>query len=161
MRILGLFAVLALVAGLNGEAAYAQEAPPYGAPISFESAKKVMAAAEKEAMDNGWNVAITIVDSGGNVMMSQRFDNTSYGSLRISEGKARTAVEFRNATKVYHDMISEGGAGLRLLTVSDAIFLQGGVPLIENGMIVGGIGASGVTSSQDEQISMAGAAALN
>ena len=161
MRIFSLFAVLVITAGLYGGAVHAQETPPYGAPISYESAKKVMAAAEKEAMDNGWNVSITIVDSGGNVVMSQRFDNTSYGTLRISEGKARTAVEFRNPTKVYQDVIAAGGAGLRLLNVSDAIFLQGGVPLIEDGKIVGGIGASGVTADQDELVSMAGAAALN
>jgi glc operon protein GlcG len=154
------FAFLTLIAGLFSGIASAQETPPYGAPISYESAKKVMAAAEKEAMDNGWNVAITVLDSGGHVMLSQRFDNTSYGSLRISESKARTALEFRNATKVYQDTIAAGGAGLRLLSVPDAVFLQGGILIVEDGVIVGSIGASGVTSAQDEQVSLAGAAAV-
>lgn len=161
MKKLGSITILALIIGLSGSLASAQETPPYGAPITYESAKKVMAAAEKIAMDNGWNVAITIVDSGGHVMMSQRFDSVSFGSLRISEAKARAAVEFRNPTKVYHEVIAAGGAGLRLLTVPDAVFLQGGNLIVQDGVIVGGIGTSGVTSEQDEQISMAGAAAVN
>ena len=154
------FAFLSLFAVLFGGIASAQETPPYGAPISNESAKKVMAAAEKEAMDNGWNVAITILDSGGHVMMSQRFDNTPYGSIRISEAKARAAVEFKNPTKVYHEVIAAGGAGRRLLSVPDAVFLQGGNLIVQDGVIVGSIGTSGATSDQDEQTSMAGAAAV-
>ncbi|MEQ9449533.1 MAG: heme-binding protein [Rhodospirillaceae bacterium] len=145
---------------LVSNAASAQEAPAYGAPISFEAAKKVMAAAETEAMENGWNVAITVLDSGGHVVMKQRFDNTSYGSMRISEGKARTALEFRRPTKAFQDMISEGGSNMRLLSVPDLLFLQGGVLIVEDGLIVGSIGVSGVTSAQDEQIALAGAAAV-
>ena len=132
---------------------------PYGAPILLEAAKKVMAAAEAEAMKNNWGVAIAIVDSGGNLVMLQRLDNTQLSAVRIAEAKARTAVEFRRPTKVLEDAVAGGGVGLRVLTFGASV-AEGGVPIVSRGKIVGGIGVSGVASDQDAQVAQVGADAL-
>src|SRR5688572_18888720 len=102
----------------------AQVAPPstpYGAPISFQDAKKVMAAAEAEATRNGWAVAIAIVDSGGNLVMLERLDNAQLSGPRIAEAKARTSVEFRRPTKALEDAVAGGGIGLRVLTFGASV----------------------------------------
>jgi glc operon protein GlcG len=139
---------------------FAQTGPaPYGAPISLDAAKRAMAAAEAEARKNNWNVVITIVDSAGQVVLLQRLDNTQYASIGIATGKATTAVNFRRPTKALEDAIAGGGAGLRLLAVEGITPLEGGIPVIVDGKIIGGIGVSGVTSQQDAQIAAAGAAA--
>jgi glc operon protein GlcG len=102
---------------------------------------------------------ITIVDAGGHIVMTQRANNVQYASIRIAEGKARTAVEFRRPTKALEDTVATGGAGLRLLSVEGASLLEGGVPIVVDGKIIGGIGVSGVASKDDAAIAMAGAAA--
>ena len=132
---------------------------PYGMPIGFEAARKAMAAAEKEAAENNWNVAIAIVDSGGHLVMMHRLDGTQIASIRIAEGKARTALEFRRPTKALEDAVAGGGAGLRLLALEGVTPLEGGVLIQAGGRIVGAIGVSGVTSAQDAQIARAGAEA--
>jgi uncharacterized protein GlcG (DUF336 family) len=114
----------------------------YGAPITLDQAKKAMAAAEAKAKQNNWNVVISIVDSGGHMVMLQRLDGTQLASIRIADGKARTAVEFRRPTKALEDVIA------------------GGVPIVIDGKIVGGIGVSGVDSEDDAQIAQAGADAV-
>lgn len=144
-------------------AAHAQTAalpPAYGAPIALEQARKVMAAAEAEAMKNGWPVVITIVDSGGNAVMMHRLDNTQLGSLSIAHGKATTANNLRRSTKALEDVLAAGGAGLRLLSFPGAIPTEGGLPIVVDGRIVGAIGVSGVTSQQDGVVAKAGADAL-
>jgi glc operon protein GlcG len=154
---------------LSISTAFAQTAPapapaaapaPYGAPMSLETAKKAMAAAEAEAKKNNWGVVISIVDSAGQMLMLQRLDNTQYASIAIASGKATTAVNFRRPTKALEDAIAAGGAGLRLLRVDGVTPLEGGIPVIVDGKIVGGIGVSGVTSAQDAQVARAGADAL-
>ena len=144
--------------------ALAQQAPPppppYGAPISLEQAKKAMAGAEAEARKNNWNVVIAVVDSGGHLVMMQRLDNTQIGSIDIAQQKATTAVHFKRPTKAFQDLIAQGGANLRLLRVTNASPLEGGVPILVGGAVVGGIGVSGVTSQQDAQIAQAGADAI-
>jgi glc operon protein GlcG len=137
--------------------AQAAPPPPYGPSITLEAAKKAMAAAEAEATKNNWNVVITIVDAGGHVVMMQRANNTQYASIGIAEGKARTAVEFRRPTKALEDVIAGGGAGLRFLSVRAATPLEGGIPIVVDGKIIGGIGVSGVASKDDAQIARAGA----
>jgi glc operon protein GlcG len=132
----------------------------YGEPIRLEMAKKVMAAAEAKANQNNWNVAISIVDSGGHTVMLHRLDGTQLASIHIAEDKARTAVEFRRPTKALEDVIAEGGAGLRYLTVRGVNLMEGGIPIVFNGKIVGGIGVSGVDSKDDAQIAQAGADAV-
>jgi glc operon protein GlcG len=134
--------------------------PPYGAPITFDQAQKAMAAAQAEAIKNNWNVVIAIVDSGGHLVSLQRLDNTQYASIDIAKGKATTAVNFRRPSKALEDTIAAGGAGLRILKVDGVTPLEGGVPIVVDGKIIGGIGVSGVLSSQDAQVARAGADSL-
>ena len=128
----------------------------YGPPITLDQAKKAMAAAEAKATQNNWNVAISIVDSGGHAVMLQRLDGTQLASIRIAEGKARTAVEFRRPTKALEDVIAGGGAGLRYFTVRDVNLMEGGVPIVVDGQVVGAVGVSGVKAPEDAQIARAG-----
>lgn len=130
--------------------------PPYGPPIGIEAARKVMAAAEAEAAKNNWAVVIAIIDSGGHVVMMHRYDNVQLSSIEISQGKAKTALMFKRPTKVLDDAISGGGTGLRFLALKDIVPLEGGLPIVADGKIIGAIGVSGVLSSQDAQIARAG-----
>jgi glc operon protein GlcG len=134
--------------------------PPYGPPITLAQAKKVMEGAEAEAMKNKWNVVITILDSGGNLVMTHRMDGTQFGSVEVARDKAYSAVAFRRPTKAFQDAVEKGGANLRILRLTGASPLEGGVPIVVNGQLVGGIGVSGVTSEQDAQIANAGIASL-
>ncbi len=134
--------------------------PTYGPPITLAQAKAVMAAAEAEAVANGWPMVIAIVDSGANLVMLHRMENAQLGSLQIAPGKATTAVKFRRATKSFQDLISAGGANLRILAMEGVSPLEGGVLLMHDGKIVGGIGVSGMSSAQDAQVGDAGAKAL-
>ncbi len=134
--------------------------PPYGPPITLDQAKKAMVAAEAEARKNNWNVVIVIVDSASQLVMLQRLDNTQYASIDIAKGKAVTSVNFRRPSKALEDAIAGGGAGLRLLRVEGVTPLEGGVLIVADGKIIGGIGVSGVTSAQDAQVARAGADAL-
>jgi uncharacterized protein GlcG (DUF336 family) len=130
--------------------------PPYGPPIGIEAARKVMAAAEAEAVKNNWAVVIAIIDSGGHVVMIHRHDNVQLSSIELSQGKAKTALMFKRPSKVLDDAISSGGAGLRFLALKDIVPLEGGVPIVIDNKIVGAIGVSGVLSAQDAQIARAG-----
>jgi uncharacterized protein GlcG (DUF336 family) len=154
-------ALATAIALLTAVSASAQQPPPaaYGPPITLEAAKKAMAAAEAEATKNNWSVAIAILDSTGHPVMLHKMDNVQYASIKIAEGKAQTAVDFRRPSKALEDALAGGGAGLRVLTFGN-ILVQGGVPIVVDGKIVGSIGVSGVTSQQDEQVASAGAAAL-
>ena len=149
----------ALLIGLGVSPADAQAPPPppYGPAITLEQAKKAMAAAEAEARKNNWNVVISIIDSAARLVLLQRMDNTQYGSIDVATGKATTAVNFRRPSKAMEDVIAGGGAGLRLLGVQGVTPLEGGIPIVVDGKIIGGIGVSGVTSQQDAQIAKAGA----
>jgi glc operon protein GlcG len=140
--------------------AAAQAPPPYGAAITNEQAKKVMAGAEAEAKKNNWPVVIAIVDSGGNLVMLSRLDNTQWGSNDVARDKARSAVAFRRPTKAFQDLIAQGGANLRLLNLAGASMLEGGIPIVADGKIIGAVGVSGVTSQQDAQIAQAGIDAM-
>ncbi len=133
---------------------------PYGAPLSLERARKALAAAQAEAKKNNWNVAIAIVDSGGHLVAFERTDTTQTGSVDVALAKAKTAAAFRRATKSFQDNVAAGGEGLRMLALPGAIPIEGGVPLVIEGKIVGAIGVSGVTSAQDGQIARAGSAGL-
>jgi glc operon protein GlcG len=134
--------------------------PPYGPPISLDQAKRVMAAAELEAAKNSWQVAVTILDSGGNMVMFHKVDNAQLSAITTSEGKARTALEFKLPSKALDDAIANGGAGMRLLALKDITPLQGGILVEVDGKIIGAIGVSGALSVQDEQVAKAGADAL-
>src|SRR5262245_14943545 len=157
----GLASILAIV--LATAAASAQQAPspppttPYGPPIGLEAAKKVMAAAEAEAVKNSWGMAIAILDSTGHMVMLHKLDNTQYGSIAVAEDKARSALYYRRPSKVFEDLVAQGGLGMRTLALRGASPLEGGIPLIADGKIIGAIGASGATSVQDGQVAKAGA----
>ena len=130
---------------------------PYGAPIPLVEAKKILAAAQAEAVKNKWNVAIAIVDTGGHLVAFERMDTTQFASTEVAQEKARTAVGFRRPTKAFQDAVASGGDGLRMLRLTGAMPIAGGLPLVRDGKIVGAIGVSGVTSAQDGQIAGAGA----
>ena len=136
------------------------QAPPYGPPITLEQAKKALAGAEAEAGKNKWNVVITVLDSGGNIVAVHRMDGAQFGSLEVSREKAYSAVAFRRPTKVFEDLVAQGGANLRLLRLTGANPLEGGLPIVADGKIIGAIGVSGVTSQQDAQIARAGLEAI-
>jgi glc operon protein GlcG len=160
MRMTSLLSTIAASALLcTAATAAAQAPPPYGAPISLEQAKKVMAGAEAEAKKNNWPVVIVVLDAGGNLVMLQRLDNTQWGSVEIAKEKARSAVALRRPTKALQDLIAQGGANLRLLTIGYSV-LEGGIPIVVDGKIIGSVGVSGVTSQQDAQIGQAGIDAL-
>ncbi len=139
--------------------AYAQPAP-YGAPITLDQAKAVMAGAEAEARANDWNVVIAILDAGGHLVMVQRMDNTQFGSIDVAMSKAYSAAAFRRPTKVFGDALAQGGANLRLLKLDGASPVEGGIPIVVDGVLIGSVGVSGVTSQQDAQIAQAGIDAL-
>ena len=134
--------------------------PPYGPPLTLDQAKRVMAAAELEAAKNSWQVAITILDSGGNMVMFHKIDNAQLSAITTSEGKARTALEFKLPSKALDDAIAAGGAGMRLLALKDITPLQGGILVLVDGKHLGAIGVSGALSAQDEQVAKAGADVL-
>ena len=153
--------VLAAFLAIAGSASAQQPStPPYGPAITLDDAKRAMSAAELEAAKNAWQVAITILDSGGNLVMFHKMDNTQLASITASEGKARTALTFKRSSKALDDAIAAGGAGLRLLAVKDITPLEGGLPILVDGRIVGAIGVSGALSSQDAQTAKAGADAV-
>ena len=130
---------------------------PYGSPIDLNAAKKVMAAAEAEATKNNWPMAIVILDSSGHTVMLHKLDNTQYGSIRVAEDKAQTALDFRRPSKVFEDLIAQGGLNMRILNLRGAAPFEGGVPILVDGKIVGAVGVSGAASSQDGQVAKAGA----
>ena len=132
---------------------------PYGSPIGLDAAKKVMAAAEAEAVKNNWPMAIVILDSTGHTVMLHKLDNTQYGSIRVAEDKAQTALDFRRPSKVFEDLVAQGGVNMRILSLRGASPLEGGVPILVDGKIVGAIGVSGAASGQDGQVAKAGAEA--
>jgi glc operon protein GlcG len=121
--------------------------------ITLEDAKAAMAAAEAEARKNNWNVAIAILDAGASLIMFQKLDDTQLGSVNVAMGKAKTAVNFRRPTKALEDMIA-GGRQV-FLAVEGITPLQGGLPVIVDGKLIGAVGVSGVLSSQDEQVAQA------
>ncbi|MGH8598097.1 MAG: GlcG/HbpS family heme-binding protein [Gammaproteobacteria bacterium] len=133
---------------------------PYGAAISLADARKCAAAAQAEASKNQWLMVVAIVDSGGHSVLTERMDNAQFGSVAPALGKARGAVAFRRPTKFFEDLIAQGGAALRILSLPGVLPIDGGLPIVRDGAIIGGVGASGGTSQQDGVASAACIAAL-
>jgi glc operon protein GlcG len=133
---------------------------PYGAPISLQRAEAAAHAAFEEANKRGWPLNIVVLDSGANMVTFLRMDGAQLGSIAVSEHKARTAVKFRRPTKAFEDAMQK--ADVRYVpTVDDVIAVRGGIPLIEDGKLIGAIGCSGGAGSQDEVACTAGAATIN
>ena len=132
----------------------------YGAPISIENAKKAAAAALTEARRNDWTMAAAITDTAGYLVYFERLDGTQIGSSVVAVDKARSAALFKRPTKAFQDALAAGGEGLRVLRLEGAVPIEGGLPLIVDGKVVGAIGVSGGTSAQDSQCAKPGADAL-
>ncbi|MFY9731641.1 MAG: heme-binding protein [Candidatus Acidiferrales bacterium] len=133
---------------------------PYGPPISLDRAQAVIHAAVTEAKKRDWKMNVAVVDSGGNLVAFQRMDGAMLASIKIAEHKARAAATFRRETKQFEDGIQLMHLNY-LLAFDGIIASRGGIPLIEQGAIIGAIGSSGGTDSQDEIVSKAGAALIN
>jgi glc operon protein GlcG len=140
--------------------AFAQMPNLYGLPISLENAKKAAASALAEAVKNNWNMAVAIVDTGGNLVYYEKMDNTQLGSANIAIDKARTAALFKRPTKAFQDALAAGGEAVRILRLQGVVPVEGGIPLVLDGKIVGAIGVSGAMSAQDAQCAKAGADTL-
>jgi len=138
-------------------AAFAQMPNPYGVSIDLETAKKVAAPALAEARKNNWNMAVAIVDTAGNLVYFEKMDATQSASANIAVEKARSAAAFKRPTKALQDTLAAGGDGLRMLGLPGAVPVEGGIPLVADGKIIGAIGVSGGASQQDAQCAKAGA----
>ena len=132
----------------------------YGPNINVETAKKLAAPAIAEARKNNWNMAIAIVDTAGDLVYFEKMDDTQIGSVQVAQSKARSAARFKRPTKAFQDALAAGGEGLRILALDGAIPVEGGMPLVAGGKIVGAIGASGGTSQQDGVVAQAAVNAL-
>lgn len=132
---------------------------PYGAPIALERANAVIAAAIGEARRHDWKLNVAVVDSGGNLVAFERMDGAQLGSIAISEHKARAAALFRRETKAWENAMQQHRFNY-VLTLDGVIASRGGIPLIDAGKLIGAVGCSGGTGSQDEVACMAGVAAL-
>ncbi|QDQ85783.1 GlcG/HbpS family heme-binding protein [Paraburkholderia megapolitana] len=141
-------------------ATLAHDVPLYGTPITLLLAKKVAEAAEDEATRHGWPMVIAIVDSGGHLVLQHRLDQAQHGSIEVARQKAETAVRFRRSTKVFEDALAQGGMHLRLLGMTNLTPLDGGIPLVVDGRVIGAIGVSGMQSPQDAKVAQAGVDAL-
>ena len=133
---------------------------PYGVPISLAQAQAVIHAAVTEATRRNWKMNVAVTDSGGNLVAFQRMDGAMLASIQIAEHKARAAVTFRRPTKIFEDGIQRMQLNY-LLAFDGIIASRGGIPLIDEGAIIGAIGCSGGTDSQDEIVSKMGAAVVN
>ena len=153
-----LILVLSLILTISlGWDARAQMPNPYGLPINLEAAKKIAASAVAEARKNNWTMAAAITDIAGDLVYFEKMDGTQTGSVRVALGKARSAVLFKRPTKVFQDVVAAGGDGIRILGLEGAVPIEGGLPLLMDGKIVGAIGVSGGTSQQDGVTAKAGA----
>lgn len=126
--------------------------------LTLDDVRRIAAAAEAEALRNHWPVVIAIVDDGGHLMYLQREWNVQFGSVEVAIGKARVAAAFKRPTKAWEEKLAENRPGY--LTMPGLVALEGGVPLVAEGQVIGGIGVSGVKSSEDAQIARAGAGVI-
>jgi glc operon protein GlcG len=133
---------------------------PYGAPIAAQRAESLIRAASAEAAKKGWPMNIAVVDSGANLVAFLRMDGAQLASIPIAEHKARAAAKYRRPTKAFEDAVQKFDFKY-ILSLDDVVASRGGIPLIEDGKIIGAIGCSGGTGSQDEAICTAGAALVN
>src|ERR1700737_4933767 len=132
----------------------------YGTAIRIETAKKAAAAALAEARRNNWTMAVAVVDPGGHLVYFERMDDTQAGSATVAQDKARSAALFKRPTKAFQDTLAAGGDGFRVLGIRGAVPVEGGLPLIVDGAIAGGIGVSGATGPRDGRGAKGGGAEL-
>lgn len=156
MKISGKLSICAVAALAFAGMAGAQNAPQTiaRASVSLATAKKIIAAAEAEAVKNGWALTFTIVDDAGRLVCFQRMDEAPLGTIEVSQGKAQTAVKFRAPTKMVQDMVTQGGPAM--LTLGDITAVTGGYPIMIDGKLVGAIGVSGGLRGEDDLAAAAG-----
>ena len=151
-RIPGKIAGVAIAIALTAVSGFAQLAERKA--LTLAAAKQIAAAAETEATNNKWAMVITILDDGGNLMYLERMDDSQLGSVQISQGKAHTALAFKRPTKMMEDGVAAGRTAT--LSLPGAILIEGGLPLVADGKVIGSIGVSGGTSAQDGIAAKAG-----
>jgi glc operon protein GlcG len=134
--------------------------PLYGDPITLDEAALVAGAARAEAQCQGWPMVIAIADSGGHLVLLYRLDQAQHGSVLVAQQKAKTAVDFRRSTAAFESALADGGLHLRLLGMTNLTPLEGGLPIVRGGRVIGAIGVSGMQSTQDAQVASAGLAAF-
>jgi uncharacterized protein GlcG (DUF336 family) len=159
-RFLAPGAVAPLILSVWSMPLVAQMSNAYGMSIQLDGAKRVAEAAIAEARKNNWTMAVAVVDPGGDLVYFEKMDGTQLASTQVAIDKARSAARFKRPTKALQDVLAAGGEGLRMLALQGAVPVEGGIPLVSDGKIVGAIGLSGGTSSQDGQCAAAGAAAV-
>ena len=135
--------------------------PPYGPSITNEQAKKVATAALEPARANQWTMVVAIVDTGGYLVYLEKLDQTQVGSVDVAIAKAKSAAIYKRPTKMFQERLERGGDGLLVLRLKDAIPVEGGVPIIADGKLIGALGISGGSSAEDEACAEAGASALS
>ena len=150
-----LLAALMFAATLGSGSAFAQ-VPQYGSNVNQDQAHKAVAAALAEAKKQGLPMAVAVVDTAGQLVAFERMDNTQTASVAVAQDKAVSAAMYRRPTKVFQDALAGGGAGLRILTLRGANAVEGGLPMVVDGKIIGGLGVSGGTAEQDGSVAKAG-----
>lgn len=135
--------------------------PPYGPSITLAQAKRVAAAALEPAVTNGWTMVVAICDPGGHLVYLEKMDDTQVGSVAIAETKARSAALFKRPTKAFQERLARGGDGLLVLRLDGVAPVEGGVPIVVGGRLIGALGVSGGSSAEDEACAAAGARALD
>jgi glc operon protein GlcG len=145
--------VAAALAALTVGASAQDKRPDYGTAVNAAGAKKIAAGVLAECQKNGWNVAVAVVDNHGFLVYFERMDNTQTASMDIAIGKARSAATYRRPTRVFMEAINKGPA---TATLPGVFASPGGLPIMVDGKVTGGVGVSGVTGDQDEQCAKAG-----
>ena len=148
----GTLLALALLAASTARA----QVPQYGTSVTLDVAHKALSAAQAEARKNGWPMAVAIVDTSGVLVAFERMDNTQTASISVAQDKAVSAAIYRRPTKAFQDALAGGGAGLRVLSLRGANAVEGGLPIVVDGKVIGAIGVSGGSAEQDGQVAKAG-----
>lgn len=146
--------VAAALAAFVTAASAQDRRPDYGPAVNATGAKKIAADVIRECQKNGWNVAVAVVDNHGFLVYFERMDNTQTASMDIAVGKARSAATYRRPTRVFAEVINKGGPATA--TLPGVFATPGGLPIMADGKVTGGVGVSGVTGDQDEQCAKAG-----
>ena len=160
MKPIILFVCMLLWITSTSQAQNSTTVPEYGESINLELARKLVNAGQAYAKTKQWPMAIAIVDTGGNLVLLEKMDNTQLASVDVAIGKAKTANNFKRPTKVMEDAIAAGGAALRMLAVPGIFPVEGGEPIYVNGKVIGGIGVSGMQPGQDGEVVRAAIASL-
>ena len=146
-------ALAGLVAAFAASA-WAQDRPPYGTPVTLDQAKKIASAAVEESRKQNWRMAVAVVDNHGFLKYYEMMDDTQTASAQIAIDKAKSAAMYRRPTKAFEDLVNKGA--VRVLGLPGAVPIEGGIPIMVGGRVIGAIGVSGMTAEQDGLAAAAG-----